>query len=285
MMNEEDYHLDDPTWCRGCGLFAVFASLKKASADLNLAPEEIVVVTGIGCHGRLNNYFHAYGFHGLHGRALPVAAGVKLANTDLSVVVISGDGDAYSIGLGHFIHSVRRNVNLAHIVVDNRIYGLTQGQTSPTSRKGFVSISTPTGSKEMPLEGPLLALVSGGKFVARGFSGDPKQLTSLLKSAMTHNGYSLVEVLSPCVTHNKVDTYKWYQSHIRDLDSESDYDPKDRSRAMALFNDREKLPVGLLFKEEGPSFDDLSLPGRNPIVFTDLKVETERLNKLLEKFE
>lgn len=284
-MREEDYHLNDPTWCRGCGLYAVFASLKKVSAALNLVPEEIVVVTGIGCHGRFNNYFNAYGFHGLHGRALPVATGVKLANTDLSVVVISGDGDAYSIGLGHFIHSVRRNVNLVHIVVNNSVYGLTQGQTSPTSRQGYVSISSPEGSKEMPIEGPLLALASGGKFVARGFSGVPKQLTSLLKSAMTHNGYSLVEVLSPCVTHNKVNTYKWFQSHIRDVDNDPEYVATDRSRAIALFNDHEKLPVGLLFKEEAPSFNDLSLPSQNPLVFTDLKVESKKLNKLLEKFE
>jgi len=284
-MREEEYHLNDPTWCRGCGLFAVFASLKKASAALNLAPEMMAVVTGIGCHGRFNNYFNAYGFHGLHGRALPVATGIKLANTELSVSVISGDGDSYSIGLGHFIHSVRRNVNLTHIVVNNSVYGLTQGQTSPTSQQGFVSISTPDGSKELPLEGPLLALASGAKFVARGFSGNPKQLTSLLKSAMVHNGYSLVEVFSPCVTHNKINTYKWFQSHIHDVDGDPDYDAKDRSRAIALFNDQEKLPVGLIFKEKGPSFDDLSLPSQIPIVFTDLKVETKRLNKLLEKFE
>jgi 2-oxoglutarate ferredoxin oxidoreductase subunit beta len=180
---------------------------------------------------------------------------------------------------------VRRNVNLAHIVVNNGVYGLTQGQTSPTSRHGFVSISTPDGSKEKPLEGPLLALASGGKFVARGFSGVPKQLTSLLKSGLTHNGYSLVEVLSPCVTYNKMNTYKWFRSHIRDVDSEPEHDTKDRSRAVALFNDQKKLPVGLLFKEKAPSFNDLSLPSPNPIVFTDLKVKGKRLNKLLEKFE
>lgn len=284
-MSETKYHLADPTWCRGCGLYAVFASLKNASASLNFAPEMMAIVTGIGCHGRFNNYFNAYGFHGLHGRALPVATGLKLANTAVSVVVISGDGDAYSIGLGHFIHSVRRNVNLTHIVVNNSVYGLTQGQTSPTSRQGFVSISSPKGSKELPLEGPLLALVSGANFVARGFSGNPKQLTSLLESALQHNGYSLVEVLSPCVTHNKVNTYKWFQSNIHDLDGDPDYDAGNRSLAIDLFNDLEKLPVGLIFKETGPSFDDLALPSQTPIVFTDLKVEPKRLNKLLDKFE
>ncbi len=284
-MKEDIYHLNDPTWCRGCGLYAVFASLKQASTTLNLAPEMMAVVTGIGCHGRFNNYFNAYGFHGLHGRALPVATGVKLANTELSVLVVSGDGDAYSIGLGHFIHAVRRNVNLTHIVVNNRVYGLTQGQTSPTSQQGYVSISSPEGSKELPLEGPLLALASGAKFVARGFSGNPKQLTSLLKSAMKHNGYSLVEVFSPCVTHNKVNTYKWFQSYIHDLDSDPDYDAKDKSQAMVLFNGQGKLPVGLIFKEKGLSFNDLALPSQTPIAFTNLKVEAKRLNKLLEKLE
>jgi len=284
-MREDEYHLDDPTWCRGCGLFAVFASLKKAAASLNLSPEDMAVITGIGCHGRFNNYFRAYGFHGLHGRPLPVATGVKLANKGLSVLVISGDGDAYSIGLGHFIHSVRRNVNLTHIVVNNSVYALTEGQTSPTSQQGFVSISTPAGSKEMPLDGLVLALASGAKFVSRGFSGNPKQLTSLLKAAMTHDGYSLLEVLSPCVTHNKVNTYKWFQSKIYDVDRDPEYDSRNRSRALALFQNQEKLPVGLIFREKGSSFDDLSLPGQIPIAFTDLKVEADRLNKLLEKFE
>jgi 2-oxoglutarate ferredoxin oxidoreductase subunit beta len=284
-MSENKYHLDDPTWCRGCGLYAVFASLKNVAASLDLAPEMMAVVTGIGCHGRFNNYFNAYGFHGLHGRALPVATGIKLANTELSVVVISGDGDAYSIGLGHFIHSVRRNVKLTHIVVNNSVYGLTQGQTSPTSRQGYVSISSPRGSKEMPLEGPLLALASGANFVARGFSGNPKQLMSLLKSAMKHNGYSLVEVLSPCVTHNKVNTYKWFQSNIHDLDGDPDYDVRDRSRAIASFSGRAKLPVGLIFKGKGPSFNDLALPSQTPIVFSDLRVEAKKLNKLLDNFE
>jgi len=284
-MNEDTYHLNDPTWCRGCGLFGLFAALKKTSAALDLSPEKMVVVTGIGCHGRFNNYFKAYGFHGLHGRALPVATGIKLVNTELAVIVISGDGDAYSIGLSHFVHSVRRNINLTHIVVNNSVFGLTQGQTSPTSQHGFVSISTPAGSKEWPLDGPLLALTSGARFVARGFSGDPKQLTSLLKLAIPHNGYSLVEVLSPCVTHNKLNTYKWYKSHIRDVGRDPDYDPGDRPGAIASFNDREKIPVGLIFKEMGPSFGDLSLPSKMPIALADLHVEEALLNKLLEKFE
>ena len=146
---------------------------------MQMNPEEMVVVTGIGCHGRLNNYFRAYGFHALHGRALPLAQGIKLANKKLSVITVGGDGDAYSIGLGHFIHAVRRNVDLIYIVVNNMIYGLTQGQTSPTSAKGFISVSTPFGSIESPLSGMHLALVSGGTFIARGFSGAPKQLARL----------------------------------------------------------------------------------------------------------
>ena len=139
MLKLQDYHLQDPTWCHGCGLYGLFSALKKAAFSLKINPEKMSIISGIGCHGRLNNYFNAYGFHSLHGRALPIAQGVKLANTRLSVVAVSGDGDAYSIGLGHFIHSLRRNVDMTYIVVNNRIYGLTQGQTSPTSREKFVS--------------------------------------------------------------------------------------------------------------------------------------------------
>jgi len=284
-MKEEIFHLSDPTWCRGCGIFGLFAALKRASVSLGLHPEKTVVVTGIGCHGRLNNYFYAYGFHGLHGRTLPVATGAKLSNRDLTVLAVSGDGDAYSIGLGHFIHAVRRNVDLTYMVVNNSVYGLTQGQTSPTSRQGYVSVSTPAGSKELPLDGPQLALASGGTYIARGFSGNPRQLALLIEGGIRHSGFSLVEVLSPCVTYNKINTYAWFQEHIYNLEKEPEYDAGKRDQAVTVLDDRSRLAVGLIYKEERPSFDALSLPGATPIVDTDLKIDTQRLYKLLEKFE
>lgn len=285
MMREKDFHLHDPTWCAACGIYSIFSVLKKTAAGLEMRPEEMVVVTGIGCHGRLNNYFKAYGFHALHGRALPLAQGIKLANAQLSVIVISGDGDAYSIGLGHFIHALRRNVNLTYIVVNNMIYSLTQGQTSPTSRKGFVSKSTPLGSKETPLCGPHLALVSGGTFIARGFSGAPKQLHRLVQKGIQHRGFSLIEVLSPCVTYNPMNTYDWFRDNTLDVDQKKGYDANSREKAWKLLNNKQKLAMGLLYQEEGTAYDELVLPKEAPLVRSPLRINQKKLDKILGKFE
>lgn len=286
MKKEKDFHLSDPTWCGGCGLFGIFAALKKVAVTLDLDPEELVIVTGIGCHGRLNNYFKSYGFHTLHGRTLPLASGVKLSNPALSVVGISGDGDAYSIGLGHLIHALRRNINLTYVVVDNRLYALTQGQSSPTSDIGYVSVSAPFGTKEFPLNGPRLALASGGTFIARGFSGDPKQLASLIEKGMTHRGFSFIEVLSPCVTHNKVITNQWFRENMAQVDEDPKYDPKNRTQAWEKLTNEEKIPVGLIYVEEKPSFEELVLSDmRHPVVYNDLDLDTERFEKIMEKFQ
>jgi len=286
MRKDKDYYLTDPTWCKGCGIYGIFAALKNAAAALDLEPEQLVIVTGIGCHGRLNNYFRSYGFHALHGRVLPAASGIKLSNPSLSVVGISGDGDAYSIGLGHFIHSLRRNINITYLVVDNRIYALTQGQTSPTSEVGFVSVSTPYGSKELNLNGPQLALASGGSFIARGFSGDPKQLSTLIAKGMKHKGFALVEVLSPCITHNKVNTYQWFRKNIYNLDGDSDYNPRDKMKAWKKLSKEKKIPLGLIYVEKRPSYEDLVFGKEaEPIVFDDLSVDAARLEKIMEKFK
>lgn len=285
MMSERDFHLQDPTWCPGCGLYSIFAAMKKMAAALNIRPEELVVVTGIGCHGRLNNYFNANGFHTLHGRALPLATGVKLANSRLNVVVVSGDGDAYSIGLGHFIHAVRRNINLTLIVVNNMIYGLTQGQTSPTSRMGFTSISTPFGSSESPLDGPQLALVSEGTFIARGYSGNPGMLLSLMEKGFLHRGFALIEVLSPCVTHNKMNTYEWFKDHTFRIEDLEGYNPFNRERAWEVLRRKEKFALGLLFQEKRPSFDELLMTDKRPLVQSPLEFDLNKMKMILKKFE
>jgi len=200
--------------------------------------------------------------------------------------VISGDGDAYSIGLGHFIHSLRRNINITYLVVDNRIYALTQGQTSPTSETGFVSVSTPYGSKELNLNGPQLALASGGSFIARGFSGDPKQLSTLIEKGMKHKGFALIEVLSPCVTHNKVNTYQWFKKNIYNLDDDSNYNPRDKMKAWKKLRNEKKIPLGLIYVEKRPSYEDLVFGKKaEPIVFDDLRVDAPRLEKIMEKFK
>jgi 2-oxoglutarate ferredoxin oxidoreductase subunit beta len=285
MKNKEDYHLEDPTWCRGCGLFGVFDALKRAAAAQDLDPEQMVIVTGIGCHGRLNNCFRCYGFHGLHGRVLPVATGVKLNHPGLLVVGVSGDGDAYSIGQGHFIHAARRNVGIVYLVVDNRIYGLTQGQISPTTEMGFISISTPYGSKERPIDGPTLALAAGGTFIARGFSGDVSRLAGLLEKAMTHRGFALVEVFSPCVTHNKINTYDWFRNNMDMLEDEPAYQAGDKIEAWKRLQTSRNIPVGLIYQEQKPPFEELVLPDvRRPIAREALGVDVPRLEKIMEKF-
>lgn len=285
MKNKKDYHLEDPTWCPGCGNYATFDALKSTAVSAGLDPEELVVVTGIGCHGRLNNYFKAYGFHGLHGRVLPVATGIKLSNPGLHVVGVSGDGDAYSIGMNHFIHALRRNISITYLVVDNRVFALTQGQTSPTSRKGFVSKSSPYGSVESPLNGPRLALAAGGTFVARGFSGNPSHLASLIDKGMRHNGFALIEVLSPCVIHNKLDTYRWFKKNIYLLEEDSSFDPRKKQQAWERVNSDGKIPVGLIYEEERSSFEELILPDKKkPLAHSDLKIRKSEFEKTMEKF-
>ncbi len=285
MRNKRDYHLEEPTWCPGCGIFALFDALKKTAAAMDLDPEQMVVVTGIGCHGRLSNYFKAYGFHGLHGRVLPVAAGIKISNPGLQVLGVSGDGDAYSIGLNHFIHAVRKNINLTYLVVDNRIYALTLGQTSPTSSLGFVSKSTPYGSKQVPLDGVRMALAAGGTFLARGFSGQSSHLAALIERGMNHKGFALIEVLSPCVTQNKSYSYEWYRENTYLLEDDSSYDPLDRNLAWEKLNADGKIPVGLIYEERRPSYEELVLPKKEkPLVFNDLKIDVPKFENNLQKF-
>ena len=285
MKAKESYHRLDPTWCKGCGLFGVFDALKRAAVALDIEPEDLVIVTGIGCHGRLNNYFRAYGFHGLHGRAMPVATGIKLVNPRLQVVAVSGDGDAYSIGLGHFLHALRKNVGLTYIVVDNRIYALTEGQASPTTDFGMVTLSTPLGSKDYPIDGPSLALAAGGSFIGRGFSGEVAHLASLIERGMKHDGFALIDVLSPCVTHNKVNSYDWYKKHIVHVEDVPGFSPRDKAKAWEALNNPDKIAIGLIYEEDKPSFEELVLPDREkPIASLDLKVDAPRLGKIADTF-
>jgi len=285
MRQKGEYHLENPTWCRGCGLFGIFEALKRAASSLDIDPEETVIVSGIGCHGRINNYFRAFGIHGLHGRVLPVATGVKLVNPRLLVIGVSGDGDAYSIGQGHFIHAARRNVGIVYIVANNRIYGLTQGQASPTTEMGFVSISTPFGSNEYPIDGPTLALAAGGTFIARGFSGEVAHLAGLLEKAIRHKGFAVIDILSPCVTHNKVNTYDWYRKNTVFLEDGAASHSNDKIEAWRRLQDPKKIPLGLIYREDKPSFEELVNAGRErPIADNDLAVDVLRLQKIMEKF-
>src|ERR1700726_4385258 len=183
-LTPKDFATATPSWwCPGCGDFGVLSTLKQAMADLGKVPKDVAFVSGIGCSGKISGYLHSYAFHGVHGRALPVATAVKLANRDLTVIAAGGDGDGYAIGAGHFIHALRRNTDLTYIVMDNQTYGLTKGQSSPTSATGYVAETRPAGSAEGPINGLAVALAAGGTFLARGFSAQPKQLVEMLKAA------------------------------------------------------------------------------------------------------
>ena len=196
-----DYKSDaTPIWCPGCGDYHVLLSLARVFAELGLAPEKIAVISGIGCSSRIPAYTSCYGFHGVHGRALPVAAGLKVVRPDLTVVVASGDGDGYSIGGNHFLHACRRNIDLTYIVMDNHIYGMTKGQPSPTTEPDFDTALSPGGTRLRPFNPLVIALASGANFVARAFSGNINETVSIIADAIRHPGFSFVEVLSPCVT-------------------------------------------------------------------------------------
>jgi 2-oxoglutarate ferredoxin oxidoreductase subunit beta len=259
-----DFKTEKATWCPGCGDFGVLNAMQKAAVNLGLEPEQIVVVSGIGCSGKMSQHFGAYGIHSLHGRSLPTAQAVKLANRDLTVIAAGGDGDGFGIGLGHFIHAIRRNIDITYIVMDNHIYGLTTGQASPTSDVGSKTKTSPSGTIEQPIAPIQLALAQNCGFVAQGFSGNIKQLTSLIEKAIQHKGFSFVNVFSPCVTFNKVNTYEFYKANLDNVDEDPTYDPHNRLLALERVANAENVIVGLLYEdvnrksfEEGiPSYAD-----------------------------
>ncbi len=239
----------DPDWCPGCGDFGVLAALQKAVVELQVEPRNIVTISGIGCSSNLPGYINTYGMHTLHGRALAVATGVKLANHALTVVVTGGDGDGFGIGGNHFIHTMRRNVDLVYLAMDNQIYGLTTGQVSPTSRLGMKTKSTPFGSVEGPINPITLALAAGATFVARGFSGEQKHLTDLIKQAIRHKGFAFIDVFSPCVTYNHDNTYPWFKQRVKKLEEDSSYDPGNWIGAMEKSQIwGEEIPIGKFFQ-------------------------------------
>ncbi|HHT51129.1 MAG TPA: 2-oxoacid:ferredoxin oxidoreductase subunit beta [Eubacteriaceae bacterium] len=238
-----------PSWCVGCGHFGVLNSLKAALHNLEVPPEKTSIVSGIGCSGRIFQFLSGYNFHSTHGRALPVAQGIKCGNKDLNVIAAGGDGDGFAIGLNHTLNAMRRNIDISYIVMSNRVYGLTKGHTSPMSYGGFKTSSTPYGTTDNPIEPILLALSMGTGFVAQGFSGNIKQLTQLIERAISYKGFSFINVFSPCVTFNKVNTYKWYQENIYNLDMDSQYNNKDLTSAINKTIESKGLITGVIFED------------------------------------
>lgn len=274
-----------PNWCPGCGDFSVQSAIQRAAANVGLEPEDLAIVAGIGCSGRISGYINANGFHGVHGRALPIAQGLKLANRDLTVIAAGGDGDGFAIGLGHTIHAIRRNIDITYIVMDNHIYGLTKGQTSPRSQMGFVTKSTPDGQAESPIAILEAALTAGATFVAQGFSSDIKGLTSLIEKGIQHKGFAFINVFSPCVTYNKVNTYDWFKENLIDL-STLDYNPNDRLEAMRVLMEHDGLVTGLIYQDtEQPSYTErIRGYSQEPLAWQDLRLEEEKFNQLIEEF-
>ena len=276
----------DPDWCPGCGDFGVLNALKTAVAELGLQPHEVLTISGIGCSSNLPGYINTYGMHTLHGRGLAVATGAKLGNHELKVIATGGDGDGFGIGGNHFMHTMRRNVDLTYIVMDNQIYGLTTGQVSPTSRKGMKTKSTPHGSVENPVNPIPMAIVCGATYVARGFSGQQKQLVALIKGAIEHRGFAFVDVFSPCVTYNHDNTHEFFKQRTKKLE-EMGHDPSDRSAAIARGGEwGETIPIGLFYKNDDvPALDELEpvLAEGGALARQPLEISAENARALVEE--
>ncbi len=274
----------EPDWCPGCGDFGVLNALKSAVAELGLHPHEVLTISGIGCSSNLPGYINTYGMHTLHGRALAVAGGAQLGNHDLKVVVTGGDGDGFGIGGNHFVHAMRRNVDLTYLVMDNQIYGLTTGQVSPTSRKGMKTKTTPHGSVENPINAIPMAIVCGATYVARGFSGQQKHLIELIKGAIEHKGFAFVDVFSPCVTYNKDNTHEFFKQRTRKLE-DMGHDPSDFHAAIekgGLWGD--DIPIGLFYRNEAmPALDELEpvLAEGGPLAHRPLDVSEENARAVI----
>ncbi len=241
-------------WCPGCGNFSILDAVTEALEEGGYKPQDILMVSGIGQAAKLPHYINAHGLNALHGRALPAALGAHVANHELKIFLTSGDGDTYGEGGNHLIHNMRRNMDLVHLVHDNQVYGLTQGQGSPTTALGQVTRLQFDGMKSEPLNPVSLAITMGCTFVARSFSGDKAHLKKMIEAAMNHKGYAIIDVLQPCVSFNKINTFKWYKDRVKPLPE--GYDPTDKIAAYQKsmeFGD-EGIPVGIIYKEEKPSF-------------------------------
>lgn len=273
----------DTAWCPGCGNFSILNCLKTALTELGKEPHEVLMAAGIGQAAKTPQYISANSFCGLHGRSLPAAAAAKIANENLTVIVDTGDGDSYGEGGNHFIHNIRRNVDITHFVHDNQIYGLTKGQASPTSEEGFKTEIQVNGNINTPMNPLLIALASGGGFIARSFSGDKAHLVSVMKEAILYKGYAIVDILQPCISFNKINTFSYYKERVYHL--EEDYDSGNKMNAIQkLMEDGDKIPIGVIYREEKPSFHEKNkvLSEGNPLV--DRKGNPQIIEKFIKEF-
>ena len=271
------------TWCPGCGNFGILMAFKKALIELGLQREETVMVSGIGCHGKIVNYVNVNGFHGIHGRVLPAAQGIKLANPNLTVVGFAGDADQYNEGWGHFAHAIRNNIDMTLIVHDNMVLGLTTGQATSTSQQGFKSKSTPFGVIPPMLNPVAHALVSNSSFVARGFSGDMFHLKKLMIEAIKHRGFAYVDVFQPCVSFNYLNTYDWFSQRVYKLEDEG-HNVTDRNKALEkAFEWGDRIPIGIFYNKERPTYQD-SIPQATEVPPTKVPTGNVDITSALQEF-
>ncbi len=264
-MIDEFVTVEKPQWCPGCGNYGILTAIRRAFDELGLKPHNTVVVSGIGCGSKIPHYIRTYGYEGIHGRIIPLAEGIKLANPALTVVGIGGDGDGFSEGGNHFLHAGRKNTNITYIVQDNQIYGLTTGQASPTTHKGVKTKTTPDGAFLREFRPIPTALIGGATFVAATFAGDVNHMVKVMKDAISHKGFAFIDVYQPCVSWNKLNTYAWWKQRIYDLEKEG-HDPTNFEKAMekALEPYRtnwEKVPIGIFYKEERQTLEDVLVKG------------------------
>ncbi len=286
MATIKDFRVSEKaTWCPGCGDFTVLAALQKAATNIGIEPENMVVASGIGCSGKISQHFGSYGFHSLHGRALPIATGIKLANHELIVVAAGGDGDGYGIGMSHFMHSLRRNIDITYIVMDNHIYGLTTGQTSPTSHKGFKSKTSPEGSAEEPVRPVQTAIINGASFVAQAFSGNLQQMVRIFEEGIKHRGFSLINTFSPCVTFNKINTYDWFKENLFNLDDVEQYEETDKFKALEVLEKHDSVVTGIIYTEERPVYHEEMIGATDiPAAKLDLTISRDKQDELKSLF-
>jgi len=282
MVTLKDYASDVPNaWCPGCGNFGILNAVKKAMVELALEPHHVLFVSGIGQAPKLPHYTRGNVFNGLHGRTLPAATGARIANRDLIVIGIDGDGGAYGEGVQHLLAAARRNIDITYLVHNNQVYGLTKGQASPTSELGFVTKTTPLGAIQ-PLNPLMLALASDITFLARGFAGDIDHLAGLIKAGVQHHGFSLIDILQPCVSFNRVNTFQWYRQRVYKLDNS--YDPTSKAAALLKAQEwGEKIPLGIIYKHERVVYED-TLPQLKIIPLVKQPIDPMRIEKLLDEF-
>jgi 2-oxoglutarate/2-oxoacid ferredoxin oxidoreductase subunit beta len=271
MPSLSDFKKHPSTWCSACGNFGIWTAVKKALVKQDLGPDDVLFVYGIGCHGHMGDFLKTHAFEALHGRAIPVASAAKMVNKNLPIVVSTGDGDCLGEGGNHFIHGIRGNQDITVLIHDNQTYGLTTGQTSPTSMQGYKTKSTPAGVIEVPINPLMLALTAGATFVAQGFSQDLVGLGDIITKAMKHPGFSVVNIFQPCVTFNKVNTYDFFKERTAKIDESHDKTNKHEATKLALMED--KLPIGVLFEEKRRTYEEqLAQLEGDPIVKKKVEV-------------